>query len=164
MLSISPCRCKSQTRHLTCKRYPMPVHRDICRCVLPFLFPWLHPHPHPPFIPQTGLQCSQCQSHRIPKVAKRRSGPINETIDFDICGRRCHLHHHFSYLQLRDGGGAASNFVLNTATSATTSLVCTCETEVVPLQHSHAMLPPPSPAPPSLLTALGLKLYYKAHE
>jgi hypothetical protein len=27
--------------------------------------------------------------------------------------------------------------------------VCTCETEVVPLQHSHATLPPPSLAPPS---------------
>ena len=154
-------QCKSVitlTRHLTCKRYPTPVHLDICRCVLPSHFPWLHPHPHPPFIPQTGLQCSQCQSHRIPKVAKRQSRPVNEIIDFDVCGWRCHLHHHFSYLQLQDEGGAASNFALNAATSATTSLVCTCETEVMPRTRQKGG------GPPTLPTALGLKLYYNAHE
>ena len=46
----------------------------------PLLFHGLTPHPHLPFVPQTGLQCSQCQSYRIPKVAKRQS---NEIIDFD---------------------------------------------------------------------------------
>jgi len=73
------------TAHLTCKRYPTPIRRDSCRCVLPLplLFHGLTPHPHPPFVPRTGLQCSQCQSHRIPKVAKRQSRPINEIIDFD---------------------------------------------------------------------------------
>ena len=55
----------------------MPGHLQVCP---PLLFHGLTPHPHLPFIPQTGLQCSQCQSHHILKVAKHQS---NEIIDFD---------------------------------------------------------------------------------
>jgi hypothetical protein len=38
-------------------------------------------------------------------------------------------------------------FAVDTATSITTSLICNCETELVPLQTSHSMPPPPPPPP-----------------
>ena len=46
-----------------------------------------------------------------------------------------------------------SMFVVAAATSVTTSFICNCETEVVPLQTLHSMLPPPPP-PPSATTSL----------
>ena len=52
------------TAHLTCKRYPTPIRRDICRCVLPLPL-LLHGLTHPPFVPQTGLQCSAASANRI---------------------------------------------------------------------------------------------------
>jgi len=45
-----------------------------------------------------------------------------------------------------------SMFAVDAAASVTTSLICNCESEVVPLQTSHSMLPPPPP-PPSFAPA-----------
>jgi len=122
----------------------------ICNCeteVVPLqtLHPMLPPPPPPPSFAPTRLRWCPFNIH-MQCCPRRHHLPQRQ---LDVCGRRCHLRDHFFYLQLRDGGGAASNFALNAATSATTSLVCTYETGVVSLQHSHATLPPPLPAPPS---------------
>ena len=73
----------------------------------------------------------------------RTEPPTCELGPTPVCFRPCtHLSYPWSIDRCRLAGchGGNSMFVVDAATSVTTSLICSCEMEVVPLQTSHSML------------------------